>query len=240
MRIDRVLPVADVVSRIHHDLAPLSASSVSAVREVRRRHAKELAQQDAPTIMAVATALFDAGTWPARLVACELVNGRRDVRQRLSVAMVERWAKGLADWGSIDLYGVTVAGVAWREARIQDERVMRWAHSDDRWRRRLALVSTVPLNSRARGGNGDATRTLAICRTLIDDRDDMVVKALSWALRELAKRDRESVRRFMRKEDARLASRVRREVTSKLETGYKVRPRPKRAKMSQTPVRTTR
>jgi len=30
-------------------------------------------------------------------------------------------------------------------------------------------------------------RTLAIYRLLVDDRTDLVVKALSWALRELAK-----------------------------------------------------
>ncbi len=29
----------------------------------------------------------------------------------------------------------------------------------------------------------------AMCALLVTDRDDMVVKALSWALRDLAKRD---------------------------------------------------
>jgi 3-methyladenine DNA glycosylase AlkD len=53
----------------------------------------------------------------------------------------------------------------------------------------------------------------------------MVVKALSWALRELSKRDARSVSSFLRAEDERLAPRVRREVRSKLETGRKVRPR---------------
>jgi hypothetical protein len=93
---------------------------------------------------------------------------------------------------------VTVAGVAWREGRVKDKQVMRWAHSSDRWRRRLALVATVPLNSRARGGSG--------------------------ALRELSKTDPKSVAGFIRREDSRLASRVRREVMAKLETGRKVRP----------------
>jgi 3-methyladenine DNA glycosylase AlkD len=98
---------------------------------------------------------------------------------------------------------------------------MRWARSRDRWRRRLALVATVPLNSTARGGTGDTARTLMVCGALVDDRDDMVVKALSWALRELSKRDREAVEDFLRRETARLAPRVRREVRSKLETGRK-------------------
>jgi 3-methyladenine DNA glycosylase AlkD len=68
-----------------------------------------------------------------------------------------------------------------------------------------------------------------VCRVLVDDRDDMVVKALSWALRELAKREPASVECFIRDEQRRLAPRVRREVTSKLETGRKTRKRPRTA-----------
>ena len=42
-----------------------------------------------------------------------------------------------------------------------------------------------------------AARTLAVCRTLAADRDDMVVKAMSWALRVLSDRDRPAVEAFM-------------------------------------------
>jgi 3-methyladenine DNA glycosylase AlkD len=86
------------------------------------------------------------------------------------------------------------------------------------------LVSTVPLNLAAAGGTGDAPRTLDICGRLVDDRDDMVVKALSWALRELVPRDPEAVRGFLADHDGRLAARVRREVATKLDTGRKSRP----------------
>ncbi len=82
-----------------------------------------------------------------------------------------------------------------------------------------ALVSTVPLNLRAAGGTGDTARTLAVCGRLAADRDDMVVKALSWALRELIVWDPDAVRSFVAIHD--LAPRVRREVTTKLETGRK-------------------
>jgi 3-methyladenine DNA glycosylase AlkD len=79
----------------------------------------------------------------------------------------------------------------------------------------------VPLNLRSRGGTGDAGRTLDICRRLAGDHDDMVVKALSWALRELVVWDPEAVRRFLGTHRDVLAPRVRREVRSKLETGRK-------------------
>ena len=49
----------------------------------------------------------------------------------------------------------------------------------------------------------------------------MVVKAMSWALRELAKRDPAAVKRFMKEEGDDLAARVKREVGNKLATGLK-------------------
>jgi len=56
---------------------------------------------------------------------------------------------------------------------------------------------------------------------LMTDRDDMVVKALSWALRELAKRDPKSVQEFLHDHKDVLAPRVFREVSNKLTTGLK-------------------
>jgi hypothetical protein len=73
----------------------------------------------------------------------------------------------------------------------------------------------------SRGGTGDAGRTLDLCGRLVDDRDDMVVKALSWALRALAPWDPAAVGDFLEANDARLAARVRREVRTKLATGRK-------------------
>jgi 3-methyladenine DNA glycosylase AlkD len=96
-----------------------------------------------------------------------------------------------------------------------------WAASPDGCWRRAALVSTVALNAKARGGGGDTPRTLALCEELVADRDAMVVKALSWALRALAGADAAAVRAFLEAHRAELAPRVRREVESKLTSGRK-------------------
>jgi 3-methyladenine DNA glycosylase AlkD len=105
--------------------------------------------------------------------------------------------------------------------QVPDRVIHGWARSTDRWWRRAALVSTVPLNNKARGGRGDARRTLTVCRLLVNDSNDMVVKALSWALRELAKRDPQAVRVFLKQQEPVLAKRVLREVMNKLTTGLK-------------------
>jgi 3-methyladenine DNA glycosylase AlkD len=68
---------------------------------------------------------------------------------------------------------------------------------------------------------GDAKRTLEIVEQLIDDREDMIVKAVSWALRMLAPWQPIAVEDFLETHGDRLAPRVRREVRNKLRTGYK-------------------
>lgn len=201
-----------IAANIQRDLYRLPGIATPAVRALRRRYSKMLAHESPKTVLGIADQLMPNGPWAERVIASELVIERTDVVGLLNATVIERWMRGLSDWGSVDAFGVTVPGVAWREGRISDAAVLKWARSTDRWRRRLALVATVPLNVPARGGSGDAARTLLVCRALIDDRDDMVVKAMSWALRALAKRDRASVKGFLRDSDIRLAARVRREV----------------------------
>ena len=81
---------------------------------------------------------------------------------------------------------------------------------------------------RSYGGCGDAPLTLGICRLLVTDHDDMVVKAMSWALRELVVHDSDAVHGFLRKYHDVLAARIKREVRNKLTEGVK-NPRRKRS-----------
>jgi len=124
-------------------------------------------------------------------------------------------------WDQVDCFALYLSGPCWREGRVDDALIASWAASTDRWWRRAALVSTVPLNLQSRGGRGDTPRTLAMCERLLGDRDDMVVKAMSWALRELSKRDAGAVAEFVEAHRRALASRVVREVGTKLATGLK-------------------
>jgi 3-methyladenine DNA glycosylase AlkD len=154
-----------------------------------------------------------------RYLAYELLRAAPRALTAARVKDVRRFAVGMTTWSDVDCFGCFVAGVAWRTGRISDKEIARFASSIDRWWRRAALVATVPLNAKSRGATsatGDAKRTLAVCTQLLDDQDDMVVKAMSWALRELAKRNPRAVRTFLSEHAERLTARVRREVTNKL------------------------
>jgi 3-methyladenine DNA glycosylase AlkD len=165
--------------------------------------------------------LFFAPPPRQRWIAYELLLFHRSARGLVGPDNVERLAGRLGSWGEVDQFGVLVAGPAWRAGQLDDRTVYEWALRPDRWWRRAALVATVPLNTRSRGGSGDVRRTLAVCEILRRDRDDLVMKALSWALRELIVHDRAAVEAFLTAHDADLAARVKREVRNKLSTGLK-------------------
>ena len=199
--------------------------SVPRLRIVRRAASKILRGETPQRARRVILHLLADARVP-RWFAYELVNQDDRVLGTLTEFDLERMGHGMATWGDVDSFGCLVSGPAWREQRISTDQVMVWAQSPDRWWRRAALVSTVPLNNTARGGTGDPVRTLAICRQLAHDRDDMVVKAMSWALRELAKKDPAKVEIFLAQHEADLAPRVLREVRNKLKTGLK-NPKPR-------------
>jgi 3-methyladenine DNA glycosylase AlkD len=191
------------------------------MRGALRPLVRALAGEPPSAVMTAAHALIATRIHEARQVAFELVGARGDVVASLSARAVERLGRGNDNWASVDCFGVWVAGPAWRDGQVRDVDVLGWATSDDRWWRRTALVSTVALNVRSRGGKGDPARTLTVCDALSADRDVMVAKGLSWALRALVPVAPASVSEFLDVHRDEVAASVRREVTNKLETGTK-------------------
>jgi len=209
-----------LVAEVQRALAAMHRKDVPSFRLVRRDWSKQLKNSPGNSIIVLAKLLVPLGFWE-RIFAYEIIVHHQPALNALTQKDITSLGRGMKSWGEVDCFACYVAGPAWRQKNISDRLVRSWAESPDRWWRRAALVSTVPLNNRARGGQGDVARTLRLCRMLIRDRDDMVVKALSWALRELSKRDPLPVRLFLEPYDNELAPRVKREVANKLRTGLK-------------------
>ncbi|HLJ52513.1 MAG TPA: DNA alkylation repair protein [Rhizomicrobium sp.] len=192
------------------------------IRAVRRARSRDWKAASPKFVTAVALALVTnrEHRWE-RWFAYELVRFHKGAFQALDDRTLVRFAKGLDSWDSVDAFGRILSGPAWAQGLASDRLIEGWSRSRDLWLRRLALVSTVALNMKSDGGRGDTRRTLAVCARLVDDDEDMVVKALSWALRVLSSHDAPAVRAFLHKHDARLAARIKRETANKLRTGKK-------------------
>jgi 3-methyladenine DNA glycosylase AlkD len=211
---------------VEAELQALPDRGTASLHRYRRQLSRRLAAEPPATLVALARLLTERARAPgAKLVAFALLGQREDALAELDNRAVERFGAGMQSWSDVDMFACLLAGRAWRAGAIDQAVVHGWAGSSDRWWRRTALVATVPLNVRAQGGRGDPRRTLAVCRLLVGDRDDMVVKALSWALRELVVHDRAAVEGFVGRHAHVLAPRVLREVRTKLTTGLKNRRR---------------
>jgi 3-methyladenine DNA glycosylase AlkD len=96
----------------------------------------------------------------------------------------------LVDLSARDLVGAYLAGRSRRP-------LYRLAKSPSLWERRIAIVATHHF-IRA----NDFTDTLAIAELLLNDREDLIHKAVGWMLREAGKRDRPVLEGFLRKHHA--------------------------------------
>ncbi len=208
---------AELIAEINR----LPHRNTASIRKLRRGLSRRLSEESPDFVLEVASALVS--NFERRWIAYELIANHKETYQRLDRELIEQLGQGIDSWHAVDGFGRILSGPAWRDGLIDDATIVDWAISRDRWWRRTALVSTVALNMRSQGGMGDSERTLAICQMLADDHDDMVVKALSWALRELVVHDAQGVREFLGANDDVLAARVKREVRNKLETGLKNR-----------------
>ena len=196
-----------------------------AMRSIAMAAAKELRQDgaDAESVFALCDALIGSDELhdATRTVAFEIAYRHRGLRDALDLEKLERLGRTLDGWAPVDHFARKLSGPAWQRNQISDEHVLAWAKSKKFWWQRVGLVSTIALNERHLG-KGDATRTLAICELFIDERADLHVKALSWALRELGQRDPPPVLAFIEHHEDRLAPRIIREVRNKLTTGHKM------------------
>jgi 3-methyladenine DNA glycosylase AlkD len=223
--------IAALIAEIEAQVERMPVRNASALRALRREYSKRIEALAAADVVNIAAALIDRRR-VHRFIADELIASRPDALKTLGRTQLEDLGAGISNWDEVDCFACYLSGPSWREGLIDDKAVMEWARSKNRWWRRAALVSTVPLNVKARGGRGDARRTLRICRMLIDDRDEMVVKAMSWALRALVEPDADAVRQFVEENEDRLSAVVRREVRHKLATGRK-NPRTSQRKVSR-------
>jgi len=218
-----VQEVKSLAHEVDARIQSLPVQNAANVRAVRREISQELKAEEAESVLALARELVES--YGPRGVASELIYYHRGAYESLTDTDLAALGRGMSSWGAVDSFARILSGPAWRDGLISDEPVHEWAGSGDRWWRRAALVSTVALNVRSYGGTGDVPRTLAVCRRLVDDHDDMVLKAMSWALRELVVHDPQAVEAFVTEFEDRLAARVKREVRNKLRTGLKNPPK---------------
>ena len=214
-----MIAAKELATEVEKAILSARSASTPVLRAIRKKISRKILSWDRQVIIEAALALISRNR-VHRFIPYELIQNHPAAAEGITWSEVEQLGEGMASWSEVDSFGCFISGPAWAAERVRDSKMKGWAKSSDRWRRRTALVSTLALNGRP-VARESTRRTLEICRILISDRDEMVVKAMSWALRRLGTVDPRATRNFVDQHKEQLASLIVREVSRKLDTGRK-------------------
>lgn len=139
-----------------------------------------------------------------RLVALLILVGqfeRADEAQRKTIFdFYLACARFVNNWDLVDLSAPKIVGeyllgqeIASSAASPRNDILVRLAHSSNLWERRIAIVATYQFITSNR-----FDKTLEIAKILLPDRHDLIHKAIGWMLREIGKRNRQTLENFLK------------------------------------------
>ncbi|MEK7522536.1 MAG: DNA alkylation repair protein, partial [Patescibacteria group bacterium] len=100
--------------------------------------------------------------------------------------------KKINNWDLVDLSCHYILG-NW--LLDKDRKILyKLANSKNLWEKRIAIISTFAFIH-----NNQYIDTLEISKILLDDKHDLIHKAVGWALREIGKKDKETEIKFLNK-----------------------------------------
>ncbi len=206
------LMVAPTAQRVHGVRTPDSRRLARAWQRANREVEPDLK-------LSLVESLWNGESRDERALGLEILYLHPEIVRDLGQDRFDRWRLDIDNWGVCDFLATRILG-PWAEADPKD----RLAYLEDLvgdpglFSRRLGLVSSVHLN---RDGSTYGGWTLSQVDRLIDERDPMITKAVSWALRQMIKHQAAEVEAYVESRCDRMAALPRREVRNKLKTGRK-------------------
>ncbi len=168
--------------------------------------------------VAVADGLWQTDIYEARLAAAKLLTQPRIKPDGDVWALIHSWAPDFDSWAIAD--HACMAGQKRLVAdpdRIDD--VAPWTKGSHMWRRRAALVITLPWARMTTPGPADSARReriLSWAADYVPDQEWFIQKAIAWWLRDLSKRDPARVHQFLDKHGAAMKPFARKEAAKYL------------------------
>jgi 3-methyladenine DNA glycosylase AlkD len=110
------------------------------------------------------------------------------------VPIVDRYLEQIDNWEICDQLAINVSAKVLLKNPLLFDYLKCWARSANRWKKRAAAVSLVPL---CRYGREGAKRSFELLEILMKDQDRYVQKGVSWLLRESSKKQAAETSKFM-------------------------------------------
>jgi 3-methyladenine DNA glycosylase AlkD len=182
--------------RGEHNLGFYNVGTVPMRALAHSIHTAHLERWDVGDAMAFADALLADRYLEVKSVGIEVVaRYRRD----FTPALLGRWKRWLsgnhsANWATTDaICGTLIGPLLVSHPRLAPQ-MRSWSRHRNMWVRRASIVALLPL---VRHGGG-VDLVYEIARRLHADREDLIQKAVGWALREAGKVDAARLERYLR------------------------------------------
>ena len=162
---------------------------------VRLPHLRTLCRECRGMSIAAITRLLRSRVHEERLLALLLLvdafrRGSVDEQREIYNAYLANTAF-INNWDLVDSSAHHIVG-AWLENRSRAP-LRRLARSSSLWERRIAIIATLHFIRRRKFDD-----TFLIADRLLEDRHDLIHKAVGWMLREVGNRDGAALRRFLK------------------------------------------
>ncbi|MCK4505660.1 MAG: DNA alkylation repair protein [Candidatus Aegiribacteria sp.] len=128
----------------------------------------------------------------ALLMMCDSFKRGDDKRKEGIYDLFMNSTTHINNWDLVDSSAPYIAGV-WLYDRDRTP-LYKFAVSNNLWERRIAIIATQYFIRR-----NDFTDTLGIAEILLEDREDLIHKAVGWMLREAGNKDMETEEKFLKK-----------------------------------------
>jgi 3-methyladenine DNA glycosylase AlkD len=137
----------------------------------------------------------------ARGMGFQVVGAFMDGAGPEHLGTVQRWlADYCGNWGLVDNLAPTVLTPLIRQNPELASQVVQWTASSNLWVRRGAAVTFLKLVD----DEGFRDTAYDIATRLLDDKEDLIHKAVGWLLREAGKRDRDRLEAYLLAQGKRL------------------------------------
>lgn len=153
--------------------------------------------------------LWSSSVFEARLMALQLMFAKSDLIDAHLWNMLEHWNNNVDNWVLADWLGHIKAVAIYKVPSLITS-LAPWLMSDDRWRRRSALVSLVYIDPQTckRRLLLEPHEIFAFIEPVLGEEDEAVQKALLWLLEEIDVHFPDEMRLFLKRYNQRLAPAV--------------------------------
>ncbi len=120
-----------------------------------------------------------------------LVNNYKKTKSKEIVNFYLENTKNINNWDLVDLTAHEIIGNYLLDK--DKSPLYKLANSNNLWERRISIISTFAFIR-----NNQFDESLKLAKTLLQDKHDLIHKAVGWMLREIGKRDQKILENFLR------------------------------------------